>query len=64
MSIDVAALTFDTGGTILDWHSGISGALRRIGDGHGLDRPWAEIANDYDLEVPEVEKALTYERAA
>ncbi|MDP6705968.1 MAG: HAD-IA family hydrolase [Alphaproteobacteria bacterium] len=47
MSIDVAALTFDTGGTILDWHSGVSGALRRIGDGHGLDRPWAEIANDY-----------------
>ncbi len=24
----------------------------------------ADIANDYDLEVPEVEKALTYERAA
>jgi uncharacterized protein (DUF433 family) len=24
----------------------------------------ADIANDYDLEVPEVEKALTYQRAA
>ena len=24
---DIKALTFDTGGTILDWHSGIKGAL-------------------------------------
>ncbi len=28
MSLDgVKALTFDTGGTILDWHSGFSAAL-------------------------------------
>ncbi len=28
MSLDgIEALTFDTGGTILDWHSGFSAAL-------------------------------------
>ena len=47
MSIDVSALTFDTGGTILDWHSGISGVLARVGGRHGMERDWAAIANDY-----------------
>ncbi len=41
---------------------GVSVAVlaERFDAGESLD----EIANDYDLEVPEVEKALTYERAA
>ena len=32
----VRALTFDTGGTILDWHSGIKGALAETGATHRL----------------------------
>jgi 2-haloacid dehalogenase len=43
----VKALTFDTGGTILDWHAGISTALAGAGEKHGLDRDWAAITNDY-----------------
>ncbi len=31
----IKALTFDTGGTILDWHTGISGALAAAGGGTG-----------------------------
>jgi 2-haloacid dehalogenase len=44
---DIKALTFDTGGTILDWHTGISTALAEAGGRHGLKRDWAAIANEY-----------------
>jgi 2-haloacid dehalogenase len=43
----IKALTFDTGGTILDWHSGIRDALKGIGARHGLDKDWAAIANEF-----------------
>jgi 2-haloacid dehalogenase len=43
---DVRALTFDTGGTILDWHSGFSNALQETGNKHGLERSWPDLAND------------------
>ena len=42
----VKALTFNTGGTILDWHTGFRTALAATGDAHGLERDWAAIAND------------------
>ena len=43
---DVRALTFDTGGTILDWHSGFSTALAAAGRKHGIERDWAGLANE------------------
>jgi 2-haloacid dehalogenase len=43
---DIRALTFDTGGTILDWHSGFRDALAAAGGRHGLDRDWALVANE------------------
>ena len=43
---NVKALTFDTGGTILDWHTGFSNALANAGAKHGLDRDWPELANE------------------
>ena len=47
MSIeDVKALTFDTGGTILDWHTGFSSALAEAGSKYGLEKDWASIANE------------------
>ena len=47
MSLDgVKALTFDTGGTILDWHSGFRDALAAAGARHGLERDWPAIANE------------------
>ncbi len=43
---DVKALTFDTGSTILDWHTGFTDALAMAGASHGLEKDWAAIAND------------------
>lgn len=43
---DVRALTFDTGGTILDWHTGFATALSQTGTKHGLERNWHDITND------------------
>ncbi|MEP6065302.1 MAG: HAD family hydrolase [Paracoccaceae bacterium] len=43
---DIRALTFDTGGTILDWHSGFSKALAAAGARHGIERNWHDLAND------------------
>ena len=43
---EVRALTFDTGGTILDWHTGFSTAFRAAGERHGVERDWAAITNE------------------
>ena len=43
----VKALTFDTGGTILDWHSGVKGALAKTGARHGIEKNWVHIANEF-----------------
>lgn len=43
----IKALTFDTGGTILDWHSGVSRALAAAGARRGVERDWAAVTNDY-----------------
>ena len=36
----VKALAFDTGGTVLDWHSGFRAALAEAGARHGVERDW------------------------
>jgi 2-haloacid dehalogenase len=47
MSLDgIKALTFDTGGTILDWHSGFREALAEAGGRHGIERDWGALANE------------------
>ena len=47
MSIgDIRALTFDTGGTILDWHTGYARAFAAAGTRHGIERDWAAITNE------------------
>lgn len=43
---DIKALTFDTGGTILDWHTGIATALEKLGDVHRIARDWHALANE------------------
>ena len=42
----IKALTFDTGGTILDWHSGFRDALKIVGDKYNYNRDWASLANE------------------
>jgi 2-haloacid dehalogenase len=44
---DVKALCFDTGGTILDWHTGMRKALAAVGARHGVERDWPKIANEF-----------------
>ena len=47
MSLEaVKALTFDTGGTILDWHTGFSNALAKAGAKYGFEQDWPEMANE------------------
>lgn len=43
----VKALTFDTGGTILDWHTGVKTALAATGAKHGIERDWTHITNEF-----------------
>lgn len=43
---DIRALTFDTGGTILDWHTGFSEAFAAAGRRHGIERDWPTLANE------------------
>jgi 2-haloacid dehalogenase len=47
MTLSIKALTFDTGGTILDWHRGISAALAAAGARRGISANWAEVTNEY-----------------
>lgn len=42
----IKALTFDTGGTILDWHSGFRDSLGEVGAKYGVEKDWGRLAND------------------
>jgi 2-haloacid dehalogenase len=44
---NVKILSFDTGGTILDWHSGISAALAEAGKRRGVEHDWRALTNEY-----------------
>jgi len=43
---DIKALTFDTGGTILDWHTGFKSALADVGAKYGVEADWPALANE------------------
>ena len=45
--MSIKALTFDTGGTILDWHGGISAAFAAAGRARGITADWHEVTNEY-----------------
>ena len=47
MASAIKALTFDTGGTILNWHSGISRALAEVGARRDVSADSAKAANEY-----------------
>lgn len=46
-NMKLRAITFDTGGTVLDWHSGIVRALRRVADREDAQADWHAVANDW-----------------
>lgn len=43
----IKALTFDTGGTVLDWHKALHAAFSAAGARHGLERDWHTVVNDH-----------------
>jgi len=45
--MDIQALAFDTGGTVLDWHGGLVAALSQVGAVHAISRDWHSVANDW-----------------
>jgi 2-haloacid dehalogenase len=45
--MDIRALAFDTGGTVLDWHGGLVRALHSLGARHGIERDWHAMANTW-----------------
>jgi 2-haloacid dehalogenase len=47
MLAGIKALTFDTGGTVLNWHSGLCQAFAQAGAQHSLSADWPEITNEY-----------------
>ena len=44
---DIKVIAFDTGGTVLDWHSGLAAAMAEWGAAHGIEREWHALANEH-----------------
>ena len=44
---DLKVLAFDTGGTILNWHGGISATRARVGTARGITADWPSVTNEY-----------------
>ncbi len=49
------ALTFDCYGTLVDWETGISTAVRAVLDRHGIDAPLDELLGVYGMAETEAE---------
>lgn len=47
MESEIRALAFDTGGTLLDWHGGLTAAFTRVGAQKKIDRDWPLLTNEY-----------------
>ena len=45
--MNLKALAFDTGGTVLDWHGGLVAAMSDLGERHQLAADWHEVVNDW-----------------
>ena len=45
--MNIKALAFDTGGTVLDWHGGLVAAMSAVGAAHHLAPDWHEVVNDW-----------------
>jgi 2-haloacid dehalogenase len=40
-------LAFDTGGTVLDWHAGVTAAIAAWVSARGIERDWHALANEH-----------------
>jgi FMN phosphatase YigB (HAD superfamily) len=44
---NIKVLAFDTGGTVLDWHAGLTAAFAAWGAAQGIERDWHVLANEH-----------------
>lgn len=44
---NIKALAFDVGGTVIDWHGGVSAQLRAYGEANGIEADWPAVTNDW-----------------
>ncbi|WP_460434143.1 HAD-IA family hydrolase [Angustibacter speluncae] len=59
---DVDAIVFDTGGTVFDWHSGVTAALAEAGARCGVEADWPAITRTWRRSSTDHVKAVTTER--
>ena len=45
--LGIKALTFDVGGTLIDWHGKIRQELSLFGEKRGFERDWGEVTNSW-----------------
>ena len=43
----IKVFAFDTGGTVLDWHAGLTAAMAAWGTAQGIERDWNALANEH-----------------
>ena len=43
----VKVVAFDTGGTVLDWHAGLTAAMTAWGAAQGIEHDWHALANEH-----------------
>ena len=43
----IKVLAFDTGGTVLDWHAGLTAAMTAWGAAQGIEHDWHALANEH-----------------
>ena len=43
----IKVLAFDTGGTVLDWHAGLTAAMAAWGTARGIEHDWHALANEH-----------------
>ena len=43
----IKVVAFDTGGTVLDWHAGLTAAMTAWGAAQGIEHDWHALANEH-----------------
>ena len=43
----IKVIAFDTCGTVLDWHAGLTTAMATWSTAHGIERDWHALANEH-----------------
>jgi len=44
---NLKVIAFDTGGTVLDWHAGLTAAMAAWGNEQGIEHDWNALANEH-----------------